>query len=336
VDSITHIALGACIGDAFFERGFGKKAMWWGMLAQSVPDIDFLASFWSDTSQNLLIHRGFTHSILFGVLIVPVLVLIAERVHRPHNISYRKWALFFFAEVFTHLLIDAFNNYGVGWFEPFSHLRFSFNAVYVVDPFFSFWPGISAMMLIILSKDYHRRRLWRALGLGIPAIYLFYCLMNKYAINQRVQENFSNQSISHERYFSTPAPLQSWLWFVVAGNDEGYNVGYCSVFDRDKKIKFEYFPRNDSLLTPIKDREDVLRLIKFSQQFYTVEKYHDTLVFNDLRFGQITGWQNPRNRFAFHYFLDYPKANDLVVQRGRFTGWNKQSLLSFYQRIEGH
>ena len=27
--------------------------------------------------------------------------------------------------------IDAFNNYGVGWFEPFSHERISFNAIYV-------------------------------------------------------------------------------------------------------------------------------------------------------------------------------------------------------------
>jgi inner membrane protein len=95
MDSITHIALGACIGEAFFEKGFGKKAMLWGALAQSVPDIDFLSSFWLNTSENLLAHRGFTHSLLFALMIIPVLSLTADRIHRPHNIAFRTWILFF-------------------------------------------------------------------------------------------------------------------------------------------------------------------------------------------------------------------------------------------------
>ena len=53
MDSLTHIALGACIGEAFFERGFGKKAMIWGALAQSIPDIDFVASLWLGPAENL-------------------------------------------------------------------------------------------------------------------------------------------------------------------------------------------------------------------------------------------------------------------------------------------
>ena len=39
MDSITHIALGACMGEAFLDRKLGKKAMLWGALAQSIPDI---------------------------------------------------------------------------------------------------------------------------------------------------------------------------------------------------------------------------------------------------------------------------------------------------------
>ena len=69
MDSLTHIALGACVGEAFFGRKIGRKAMLWGALAQSIPDVDFLAAFWLNTTDNLLAHRGFTHSILFGLLI---------------------------------------------------------------------------------------------------------------------------------------------------------------------------------------------------------------------------------------------------------------------------
>ena len=91
MDSITHIALGACMGEAFAGKQLGRKAMLWGALAQSIPDIDFLASFWMDTASNLLAHRGFTHSFLFCLISGLILALLAERWHRPHNISLLKW-----------------------------------------------------------------------------------------------------------------------------------------------------------------------------------------------------------------------------------------------------
>ena len=336
MDSLTHIALGACIGEAFFEKGFGKKAMIWGALAQSIPDIDFLASIWSTTTENLLAHRGFTHSILFALLIVPVFVMAADRIHRPHNIAFRTWIMFFATEVFLHLFIDGFNNYGVGWFEPFSHTRFSFNAIYVADIFFSIWAGIALLMLIILNPYSPRRTFWWKFGVFLPFLYLTYCSINKIKINSDVKEIFAKQHIPHTRYFTTPAPLQNWLWFVVSGNDSGYYVGFRSLFDRNQKMDFHYFPRNDSLLKPLSGHEDLQKLIRFSQQFYTVEKWNDTLVFNDLRFGQIIGWKEPREKFVFHYFLKHPDDNKLVVQRGRFAKWDMDVAKALLMRIRGN
>jgi len=336
MDSVTHIALGACIGEAFFERGFGKKAMIWGALAQSIPDIDFVAGLWTSPAGDLLSHRGFTHSILFTLLIIPVFALSADKIHRPHNIAFRTWLLFFATEVFIHLFIDGFNNYGIGWFEPFSHVRYSFNTIYVADPFFSLVPGIALFMLIILNRFSTRRRFWWRLGLIVPFIYLGYCTINKIKITSDVNQAFEKQHIPHERYFTTPAPLQNWLWYVVAGNDSGYYVGFRSLFDNKKEISFEYFPRNDSLLKPVANDEDIHKLIRFSKQFYTIEKWNDTLVFNDLRFGQIIGWQKPKERFVFHYFLQYPADNNMVVQRGRFAGWNWEVAKNFLRRIGGN
>lgn len=336
MDSITHLALGACMGEAFAGKKLGKKAMLWGAMAQSIPDIDFMASFWMDTSSNLLAHRGFTHSILCSAIITPVLALVAERWHRPHNISLKKWLLFFGGVIFAHIFIDAFNNYGVGWFEPFSHQRISFNAIYVADPFFSIWPGIACLGLLYLNRRSPHRRKWWAMGLGLSGLYLLYCLSNKARIDRDVREILRDQQISYTRYFTTPAPLQNWLWYVVAGNDSGYHVGFRSLFDSRKEIAFQYFPRNDNLLEPIDEKESLQRLIRFSQDFYTVEKWTDTLVFNDLRFGQITGWHQAREKFAFHYFLQLPDENTLVVQRGRFRGWNKQTLRSLIRRIKGN
>ena len=336
MDSLTHIAIGACIGEAFFEKGFGKKAMIWGALAQSIPDIDFIASLWMNTSENLLAHRGFTHSVIFSIIIIPVFALLAERIHRPHNISYKKWFLFFAAAILPHIFIDGFNNYGVAWFEPFSHQRFSFNTIYVADPFFSIWPGVALLMLILLNAYHPKRKFWWKFGLFLPVLYLVYCSYNKYVIDHTVKEIFAKQNISQQRYFTTPAPLNNWLWFVVAGNDSGYHVGFRSVFDSKPTMDFQYFPRNDSLLNTLKDHEDLQRLIRFSQQFYTVEKWNDTLVFNDLRFGQILGWQKPKEQFVFHYFLQHPDENSMVVQRGRFAGWDLNAAVYLLKRIKGN
>jgi len=337
MDSLTHIALGTCIGEAFLGKKIGKKAMLWGAIAQSLPDIDFVASLWTGMPAVLLTHRGFTHSILFAVLAAVLLALLSNRIHRPHNIGLRRWVFFFLIQLFIHIFIDAFNNYGVGWFEPFSHYRISFNAIYVVDPFFSIWPGIAFVTLLILKRNNTKRRFWWRFGAIIPFLYLGYCLINKAKINRDINYSFQNQHIPHERYFTTPAPLQSLLWYIVAGNDSGYYVAYRSVLDSKKQIAFTYFPRNDSLLNPMHNSKDVLQLLRFSQQFYTVEKWNDTLVFNDLRFGQIIGWQSPHERFAFHYFLQQPPANnELVVQRGRFAKWDGEVVRDFIKRIKGN
>jgi inner membrane protein len=336
MDSITHLALGACMGEAFAGKTLGKKAMLWGAMAQSIPDIDFIASAWMNTSSNLLTHRGFTHSFLFCAIITPLFALLAEYWHRPHNIRLRHWMLFFGGVIFIHIFIDAFNNYGVGWFEPFSHRRISFNVIYVADPFFSVWPGIACIALIYLKRNTPQRKKWWRMGLGLSTLYLLYCLTNKARINTDVKDILQKQQISYTRYFTTPAPLQNWLWYVVAGNDSGYYVGFRSLFDTKKDISFEYFPKNDSLLNPVHKHEDLQQLIRFSQQFYTVEKWNDTLVFNDLRFGQVIGWQNPKEKFVFHYFLQYPDENKLVVQRGRFAGWNREVVMNLLKRIKGN
>jgi inner membrane protein len=322
MDSLTHLAIGACMGEAFAGKKLGKKAILWGAAAQSIPDIDFVASLWMDTPSSLLAHRGFTHSFLFCVLITPMLAFAAMYLHRPHNIRLRNWMLFFGGVILAHILVDAFNNYGVGWFEPFSHERISFNAIYVADPLFSVWPGMALVALLYYNRYAPKRRKWWRLGLMLPGTYLLLCLMNKSKIDADVKMILRQQQVNYTRYFTTPAPLQNWLWFVVAGNDSGYYVGFRSLFDSKRKIDFQYFPRNDSLLKPVDDHEALQQLTRFSKEFYTVEKWHDTLVFNDLRFGQVIGWHNPREKFVFHYYLQHPEDNSLVVQRGRFTGWN--------------
>ena len=207
----------------------------------------------------------------------------------------------------------------MGWFEPFSHYRVSFNVVYVADPFFSIVPGIALVMLLVLRSFSKKRKFWWRLGLGYCLLYLSYCLVNKVIINREVKQLLARQEIKYDRYFTTPAPLQSWLWFVVAEVDSGYHIGYRSVFDKTEDLPLTYIPKNENLLDGLENDHDLQQLKRFSQGYFAVEHHSDTLVFNDLRFGQITGWHNPSAPFVFHYYVNHPEENLLVMQRGRFA-----------------
>jgi len=336
MDSITHIALGGLLGEVFLGKQLGKRAMVLGAIAQSLPDIDFVASFWLDVPHDLLAHRGFTHSFLFVVLISPLLAASARRWIKNSDVRFKPWILFFAAQLMIHLLLDSLNAYGTGWFEPFSHKRFSFHTIFVADPFYTTWLLIAFIVLLILRRTNKFRTEWAIAGLILSSVYLISAFANKYNIDSDTNRILNKQHISYLRYFTTPTPLNTLLWFIVAEDQNGYQVGHRSVFDRKDSIKFHYFPRNESLLATFQQNEDLKLLLRFSQGYYTAEQRNDTLVFSDLRFGQRMGWDDPDSKFVFQYYLTFPENNKLIVQRGRFAGWNAETMGKMYQRIRGN
>ena len=335
MDSVTHIVIGASIGEIFAGKQLRRRALWWGMVAQSLPDIDFLASFWTTPAQDLLAHRGFTHSILFAIIAAVFCALLAERVHRKHDISLKNWVLFFGVQICIHLFLDSMNAYGTGLLEPFSHKRFSFNVLYVADPFFSIWAAL-ALIAVFIFRTHKNKTHWAVIALSMSGAYLLYSIANKLVIEDKVKTILSRDNIVYKRHFTTPTVLNSWLWYVVAENDSGYYMGYYSVFSKKDNIEWQYRPRNEKLLTNTQDEGDLYYLLRFSQGYYTVEHWGDTLVFNDLRFGQIAGWRDSSAKFAFHYFLSQNASNDLVIQRGRMAMMNKRDITSLIEKIKGN
>ncbi|WP_188937446.1 metal-dependent hydrolase [Puia dinghuensis] len=335
MDSLTHIVLGAAIGEVLAGRTLGKKALLIGAIANSLPDIDFIAAFWLDTARDVLAHRGITHSFLFVAVMTPLLSFLAGRLFPRSGMTRRSWRVFFGVELFAHIFIDAFNAYGTGWFEPFDHSRVSFHLLFVADPFYSTWLGIAFVALLVLRAGHPARRKWAWTGILLSSAYLCYCISNKARIDRQAKVDLLAQHHSYTRYFSTPTPLNSWLWYIVAEDSSGFYTGYRSVFDC-QATDFRYQPRADSLLQPFLGHSDVHCLLRFSQGYYTVEEWGDTVVFNDLRFGEMKGWEDPKAHFVFHYFLQRPEENRVVVQRGRFAGWNGSTLRAFIRRIGGN
>ena len=307
-----------------------------GALAQSIPDIDFITTFWLSDSKDILAHRGITHSILFAVAATIFFAWVAKYIFRKLRLTWKAWLLLFGLNIFTHIFIDGFNAYGIGWFEPFSEKRFSLHVLFVADPLFSILPFLACLALARFHINHRQRKTCWQLGIGFSILYLTYAVINKMIVSNHVHKNLVAQGISTNRYLITPTPFNSWLWFVAAKDKAGYYVSYRSVFDNKKQMNFTWFPQNDSLLVTVKNKEELKDMISFADGFYTVEKRNDTTVFNVLRFGQVVGWYNPKEKFAFYYYLDSPGANEVVAQRGRFEKWNRETIASFIKRIKGN
>jgi inner membrane protein len=73
MDSITHVVLGAAIGDVVLGKKLGNRAMIWGSIGGSLPDFDVLSNFFLDPLNAMTFHRGPMHSLLF-VFIMPFIL----------------------------------------------------------------------------------------------------------------------------------------------------------------------------------------------------------------------------------------------------------------------
>lgn len=338
MDSLTHIALGAVIGEAYAGKALGRKAMLVGAAAQSFPDIDFVLGFFNSPVDDLLAHRGITHSIVFSIAATFVLAYVMKRLVKTDNPGFtiRHWMIFLGMEIAMHLTLDCLNAYGTGLFEPFTNDRIAFNVIFVADPLFTIWSLICVITLLFMRVDNPLRKKITYATLILSACYMTMSIINKSIIESRATKSFSSAGLSPRRHFTSPTPLNTLLWYVVAESDSGFNIGYSSVFDSNKSIEFDFYPQNNHLLTGINGTDEVEKLKLFAQGYYTLEEMDSAVVLNDLRFGQIGGWHTRHAPFVFYFFLDKPDRNSLVVQRGRFAGWNRQTLGSFWKRIKGN
>jgi inner membrane protein len=336
MDSLTHVAIGAIIGELYAGKSLGKKALVLGAVFQSLPDIDFISSLFVSPSASLLAHRGFTHSFLFLLILSFVLAAVARKWLRDVDISFNRWTGFVAVELLVHILLDSLNVYGVGWFEPFSHVRISFHSLFVIDPFLFIILFITLFALIFYRHTYRYRFTWAVASLVAGFLYVCLSFLNYGIINKRLESTLIVQNISSQRYFSTPTEFNIFLWYCVVEVDSGYYIGYSSVFDKEPFIQFYFFPRNENRTIDLTDRRELANLVRFSQGYYTIDRIEGELIFNDLRFGREAGWQNDQAPFTLHYYLQQPSKNSGRLQRGRWAQLTRSNLVALVQRIEGN
>ncbi|MBP9150702.1 MAG: metal-dependent hydrolase [Flavobacteriales bacterium] len=275
MDSLTQAALGAAIGQATLGKRIGGKAAIAGALVATIPDLDvFLRVFYSSYDM-LRIHRGISHSLIFGVFGALVLSLILQRTKLFSQISILRLWWFNALCLVTHSLLDFCTSYGTQLFLPFSDARLGLDIVNVVDPVYTVPLLLGTLGGLFISRLKPNMFRWNALGLIASSAYLIFTFTVKMNMNERLESDLSDKNIRWQNLLTMPVGIASINWYGLATTEDGIYMKKYSLFSESEQ-PFQFFPQNDSLLNNL-DSEVASTMRWFAKGFYTAEAAGDTI-----------------------------------------------------------
>ena len=198
------------------------------ILAANMPDIDVF--FGNAPWDPLAIHRGFTHGLAGGVVVLPPvlagLLWLLDRWQLSRDKQFKSglpmrfgWlVLLCYLGAITHPLLDLLTTYSVQLFSPFSKSWYHADGLFIID----LWVWLVLAVSIGLSKELEARgRPWhRTAQLGV-AIVLGYIAANL-LLTQSANAAVQSVSPSAQAMFASPPPAKSWQRDLVWREDDCY------------------------------------------------------------------------------------------------------------------
>ena len=144
MDSLTQIVLGAAVGEVILGKKIGNRALLWGAVGGTIPDLDVLSSFFVSEINELAYHRGFSHSIVFSILGAFVFGWLVHSLYQSK--SHKYWAF-------------------AGWFAiPLGIILFM-NRIFNVSN--SLLIGLSVLCLL-MGYYLYKKRIWATTASQTP------------------------------------------------------------------------------------------------------------------------------------------------------------------------
>lgn len=339
MDSLTQIILGAACGEAILGKKIGNKALLFGAIGGTIPDLDVFVGnlVYGNKIDAMLFHRGFMHSIVFTVLAAFIFGWLVHKLYnsgkRLHSTTQKDWINLFFWSLFTHPILDCFTPYGTQLFAPFSSYRVALNNIAVADPAYTLPFLICMIVLMFFRRTSSQRRLWLKMGIGISSIYMIFTLGNKLYIDSVFRKSLKHSEISVMRFSTQPAIFNNILWYGIAETEASYFVSDYSLLDsKSRFLNFTEVPKQRDLKPS--EYKDIQGLAWFSNQYYSVHKLNENeFQYNDLRY-PLLDIDNP-NSSVFSLLL-YKDENRLNMKpfTPKFESLGKV-FNSLWERIKG-
>lgn len=313
MDSLSQAVLGGAVGALIGGRKYGAKAALIGAICGTIPDMDVLIDM-GDSVSNFTYHRGFSHSILFCLLTTPFLAWLFGKMKgvKTHYKDTRLNLMIFFI-LFTHILLDAMTIYGTQIFWPLNTPPVGVGSVFIIDPLYTL-PLLIGLIWYCVTKNHKANHI----GLVISTAYLVWS-MGAQGYARHIAQTQIDQPTA--QVLVQPTPFNTMLWRILVMEEDGYKIGYLSLFDTDKIIAFKKFDNNKAMLYPIKDSFAVSRLSWFTKGFYGVREEDNQIIMSDLRMGLEP------NQYVFQ-FVVAKKGSIIEIPNQAYSSGRDMSRLS--------
>jgi inner membrane protein len=262
----------------------GRKAMAWGAILGTLPDLDVLIPL-DGPVEDFVYHRGFSHSLFLLALVSPIVAWLITRIHRDSRDHFREWWLLVFLVFEVGVLLDLLTVYGTQVLWPFDTTPRAWPVLFIIDPLFTLPIVLGVSAAWFLSRKSPLGHRLNAAGLVIAIVYLGWAFGVRELVNHSVRQRLEMQGVRYERLISTPAPFNTLLWRFVGLDGDRYFETYSSIFDGDAPLVVDHYPRNLDLLAGLEDHPPVAKLRWFTRGWYSAIQVVDEIVLSDLRMG---------------------------------------------------
>ena len=284
MDSVTQLMLGAAIGEATLGHKVGYRAVLWGGVCGTIPDLDVFIPF-ADAVADFTYHRSFSHSLFILTLLSPLIVWLILKIHPQTSVHKRGWLWLVFLALITHPMLDSFTVYGTQILWPFITTPINWSTIFIIDPLYTVPLIIGVLSALLLRRCSLRGHQINTIGLVVSTLYLSWSVAAKFYVDQHTQQSLDRQGIRYEKTLSMATPFNTLLWRVVALTDDSYYEGYYSLLDQTLDIRFQEYEKQPELLAALQNHWPVQRLAWFTKGFYKVEQRRNDIVMTDLRMG---------------------------------------------------
>lgn len=302
MDTVTHGLIGALGSRAGFSQKIGRVATIAFVIGAVFPDIDIVVSIFGPEF-SLRYHRGITHSVIAAPFFALILGAIIYRFSSYKNL--RVLVLMVALGIYSHIFFDLITSYGTVIFDPLSIKRYSWNLVFILDPFITL-PLILGLVLCWKKKEW-AVRISLAVFVFI-SLYLIFCFYTRQLNLERINDFAKGKSMDVIKSSVYPRPFAPFLWLGVIETKEAFYSGDLSIFSGVNDL--EVIPKSDeNSYIKLASKLDEVKLYRwfaeFPVSFYQNENGKHVVGFYDLRFRMLP------NRFPFLLKVVFNKDGSL-------------------------
>ncbi len=327
MDSLTQLTFGAACGEAVLGKKVGRKALLWGAILGTLPDLDVFIPLGGPVD-DFVYHRGFSHSLFLLALFSPLIAWLITKIHPETKSHIKEWFLLTFLVLETSVLLDFFTVYGTQVLWPFDTTPLARPIFFIIDPLITLPVLLGASAALVLKRSSLLGHRLNTIGLVFCMVYLVWAFGASEFVENRVREKLAHQNVPYSRFISSPAPFTTFLWRIVGIHKNQYFETYFSLFDGKTPLFINHYPRNLELMRGLEEHPPVVKLRWFTRGYYAFSKVGDHIAITDLRMGA-----EPDYVFRFKVAeVGHPNPNPIKDERLK-TSQDWRGLAWIWKRI---